>query len=107
PSRQQAPGAEGLTCCGVDERGIDERGERPPPDAVVVVVPGSRSRLQREPGLAASTRASQRHQPDLRSPQQRGDVIHLLLAAEKRRRRNRKIRLVERLQWRGISGPKR
>ena len=72
---------------------------------MVVVIRGRRGRLQRESSLATSTRAGQRHQPDIRSPQQRGDLIDLLLAAEKRRRGNRQVRLVERLQRREVIGP--
>jgi hypothetical protein len=72
---------------------------------VAVVIRGRRGGVQRESSLATSARARQRHQPDIRPPQQRGDLIDLPLAAEKRRRRNRQVRLVERRQRREVISP--
>ena len=103
--RQRVLRAERLSGGGLDECGIGERGERHPPDPAVVVVRGRGGGLQREPRLAAPTRAGQRHQPDVGSPQQCGDLVDLPLAAEERRRRNRQVRLVQRLQRREVVRP--
>ena len=98
--RQRVLRAERLSGGILDECRIGERGERHPPDTVVVVVCGGSGSLQREPRLAASTRAGQCHQPDVTSPHESREMVDLLLATEKRRRRNGQVRLVQRLQRR-------
>ena len=47
----------------------------------------------------------QRHEPDVGPPQQRRDLVDLPLATEERRRRNRQVRLVQRLQRREVVRP--
>ena len=69
--RQGVLRAERLRGGILDERRICKRGERHPPDTVVVVVCGGSRRLQREPRLAASARSGQRHQPKVGPSQQR------------------------------------
>ena len=96
---------ERLSGGGQDECGISERGERDPPDAAVVVVRSRGRSLQREPRLAAATRTGQRHQPDVRAPEQGSNLVDLPLAAEERRPRNGKVRLVQRLQRREVFRP--
>ena len=102
--RERVLRAERLGGDGLDQRGIGERGERHPPDPVVVVVGGRCGRLQREPCLPASTRPGQRDEPDVGPPQQRRDLVDLTLAAQKRRRGNGEVRLVQRLQRRECFG---
>ena len=89
----------------LDECGIGERSERDPPHPAVVVVRGRCGSLQREPRLAAATGPGQRHQPDVGAAQQGRNLVDLPLAAEERRRRNRKVRLVQRLQRREVFRP--
>ena len=103
--RQRVLRAERLSGGGLDERGIGERGERHPPDPAVVVVGGRRGRLQREPRLAAPARAGQRRPAGRRDAAAAPRSVDLPLATEKRRRRNRQVRLVQRLQRREVVRP--
>ena len=103
--RQGVLRAERLRGGILDERRICERGERHPPDTVVVVVCGGSRCLQREPRLAASARTGQRHQSKLGPSQQRRQLVDLHLATEKRGGGNREVRLVQRLQRREVLPP--
>ena len=103
--RQGVLRAERLSGGILDEPRISERGERHPPDTVVVVVRGGRGGLQREPRLAAPARPGQCDQPDVSSPHESCELVDLLLATEKRRRRNGQVRLVQGLQRREAFRP--
>ena len=59
-------------------------------------------RLQGQPGLARPAGARRRQQPDILAPQQADDLVKLWLTAEKRCRRDGKVRLVQRPQAREI-----
>ena len=87
--RQGVLRTEGLGGGGLDEPRICERGERHPPDTVVVVVCGGSGPLQREPGLAASAGPGQRDQPDVGMPEQLGQLLELAGPADEPRRRRR------------------
>jgi hypothetical protein len=98
--RQRVRRAERLGGRGLDEARVREGGERHPPDTVVVVVCRGRGRLQREPGLAAPAGPGQRNEANVGASKQRRDLVDLALATQERRRRNRQVRLVQRLQRR-------
>ena len=83
---------------GEPERLADRRRDQPrigdirkpdKPCPVAVLLGARLRRPQREPRLAATARAGQRHQPPARAPEQRGDLGKLASAAEERRRRDR------------------
>jgi len=59
-------------------------------------------RLKREPRLAGAAGPSEREQPDLVAPQQLVDLRQLVAATEERRRRDRQVRPMERLQRREL-----
>ena len=59
-------------------------------------------RLQRQPRLPCPAGTGERQQPNVLAAQQADNLVELALAAEKRRRRNGQIRLVQRLQAREL-----
>ena len=84
------------------ERRVAQRGERDPPDAVGNVLGDLGCRLQRQPRLPCPAGARERQQPNVLAAQQADDLVELALAAEKRRRRDGEVRLVQRLQAREL-----
>ena len=84
------------------QRGVAHRSERDPPDAVGEILGDLGRGLQRESRLPRPAGAGQGQQPDVLTPQETDDLVELSLAAEKRRRRDGKVRLVQRLQAREL-----
>ena len=85
------------------ERRVAQRGERDPPDAVGDVLGDLGRCLQRQPRLPRPAGAGERQQPNVLAAQQADDLVELALAAEKRRRRDGEVRLVQRLQARELA----
>ena len=84
------------------ERRVTQRGERDPPDAVGGILGELGRRLERQPRLPGPAGACERQQPNVLAAQQADNLVELAAAAEKRRRRDGEVRLVERLQAREI-----
>ena len=84
------------------ERRVAQRSERDPPDAVGSVLGDLGRRLQGQPGLPRPAGPRERQQLNVLVAQQTDDLVELALAAEKRRRRDGKVRLVQRPQAREI-----
>ena len=84
------------------ERRVAQRGERDPPDAVGEVLGDLGRCLQRQPCLPRPAGAGEGQQPDVLTAQEADDLVEFALAAEKRRRRDGEVRLVERLQAREL-----
>ena len=78
-------GAQRLRDRRLDERGVAERRQRHPPDAVGIVLDELGRDLEREPRLARSRPPGQRHQPRPRG--ELDELGQLALAADERRRR--------------------
>ena len=81
---------------------VAQRSERDPPDAVGEVLGDLGRRLQRQPRLPRPAGAGERQQPNVLVAQQADNLVELALAAEKRRRRDGEVRLVQRLQAREL-----
>ena len=85
------------------ERRVAKRGERNPPDAVRDILGDLRHGLERQPRLPCPAGACERQQSNVLAAQQAYDFVELAPAAEKRRRRDGKVRLVQRLQARKVA----
>ena len=100
--RQRAAAAERTGGRRSDIGGIGERSERHPPHAVRIRFRRLAGRVEREPRLPRPARARQREETGVVAREQLPHVGELVLAAEKRRRRDRQVRPVERLQRRKL-----
>src|SRR6476660_2924261 len=79
---------------------VAQRSKRGPEDAVGILVGRFRRRLEREPRLAGSGRAGQRHQARDPASEQGRHLAELSMAPQEARRGNREVRLLKASQRR-------
>ena len=85
-----------------NQRGILQRRERDPPDAVSELVRGVGRGLQREPRLAYPARPRQRHKTHILTAKQGRHSLEIVTAPEKRCRRHRQVRAMKTAQRREV-----